>query len=326
MRRAPGVSSISRLIKGVATASLALCAGTAAGAEFASDAAGSGLLMLPSAPVIASAASGGGDAQLQAALTEPVDQGLTGFLSHLAAPLVLNEEAAQAEAAAEKPEPETFWDGWVGSVEFGLNGSDGNSETFSLRGGVSGERITKSMETRTSATYVYSTSDGEKTKSRGDLNLRNDWILGESPWSIYAQGRAEYDEFQEWNWRLSGYGGVGYAVVKNDRTLFRLRAGAGIQREFGGGENAIIPEAQFGFDFSHKLTDRQKIFATGDYYPSLKRFSDYRLVGKAGYELLVDPESNMTLKLGVEDRYDSSPGAGFVKNDLEYFAVLVWSF
>jgi hypothetical protein len=47
---------------------------------------------------------------------------------------------------------------------------------------------------------------------------------------------------------------------------------------------------------------------------------------KAGWEIVVDPEVNMTLKLGVEDRYNDNPGPDRKKNDIEYFALLAWSF
>jgi hypothetical protein len=47
---------------------------------------------------------------------------------------------------------------------------------------------------------------------------------------------------------------------------------------------------------------------------------------QAGYEVIVDPESNFSLKLGLEDRYNSNPGGDRKKNDLLYFASLVTGF
>jgi len=88
----------------------------------------------------------------------------------------------------------------------------------------------------------------------------------------------------------------------------------------------FVPELDLGLDFSHKLTERQNIFASIDYYPSLSDFPQYRALGKAGWEIVVDPEVNMYLKIGVSDRYISNPGTGFKKNDLEYFLTLGWEF
>lgn len=249
------------------------------------------------------------------------------------------EEAKQVAAEAAKavappppppPVPEeaklSFWQGWKGNVALGLNGSDGNSETLNGRAGLGLKRTTDLMESLFTANYNYTTDDGEKSQSRGELFYRNDWFFKDSPWGFYAQGRAEYDEFQDWDWRLSAFVGPSYTVIKNDRTTFRLRAGAGITRELGGDRNDIIPEALFGFDFAHKLTDHQNIFVNYEYLPSLKNFSDYRMVTKAGYEIVVDPTNNISLKLGIEDRYDSEPGPDRKKNDIDYFALLAWNF
>lgn len=242
--------------------------------------------------------------------------------------------AAQAKAVAPPPPPTpipeeaklSFWEGWTGQVEAGINGSDGNTETLNARAGVSVRRTTDAMETLASATYTYATDAGEKSKSRGELFVRNDWFFRDSPWGFFAQGRAEYDEFQDWEWRLSAFAGPTYTVLKNDRTTLILRAGAGISREFGGMDNDIIPEALAGFDFAHKFTDHQSIFVNYEYLPSLKDFPEYRMNTKAGYQITVDPETKMVLKLGIEDRYDSDPGDGRKKNDIDYFALLAWSF
>ncbi len=224
------------------------------------------------------------------------------------------------------PEP-GFFSGWAGAVDLGLNGSEGNSETFSARGGISGKRSTDTMETTVSLTYVYGTADGTKNKSRGELNARNDWRFGaECPWGFFATGRVEYDEFQDWDWRLSGFAGPSYLFIKDERTTLRGRVGVGAAYEIGGADNDVTPELDIGADLNHKLTERQQIFVTVDYYPSLSDFPDYRVDTKAGWEILVDPEVKMTLKLGLNDRYDSDPGAGRKRNDLEYFALLSWAF
>lgn len=241
-------------------------------------------------------------------------------------------EAAKAVAPPPPPPPIaeeatlSFWQGWKGTVEAGLNGSDGNSENLSARGGLGLKRVTDEMETVAGLSYIYSTSDGIKSKSRGELFIRNDWLFKDSPWGFFAQGKIEFDEFQDWNWRASAFAGPSYTVIKNETTTFRLRAGAGLTREFGGSRNDIIPEALAGFDFTHKFDERQSIFVNYEYLPSLKQFPDYRMNAKAGYEIVVDPSSNMTLRLGVEDRYNSDPGSDRKKNDFEYFALLAWAF
>ncbi|MBL8765339.1 MAG: DUF481 domain-containing protein [Phycisphaerae bacterium] len=221
---------------------------------------------------------------------------------------------------------ESFFKGWKSQVEGGLTGSAGNSETLNLRFGLTSKRVATDMETTFGIGYLYATDSGDKTKSRGQTDIRNDWLLGDTPWSIFAIGKAEYDEFQDWDWRVSAYGGVGYKVIRTERVTWNLRAGAGIAREFGGQRNDIVPEGLLGWDFNWKINDRASFFNTFDFYPSLKDLSEYRFNTKAGIEVVIDPDMGLSLKAGVEDKYQSSPGPGKKRNDIEYFLTLAFSF
>ncbi len=241
------------------------------------------------------------------------------------------QEQPPAEPVAEAvpevpPAPDSFWEGWEGSVAVGASGSSGNTERLSFRLGVEGKRIVETMETKAGIVYALGTEDSETTENKFRFDIRNDWLIKDSRWRYFAQGTAEYDDFQAWDWRLSGAGGVGYEFIENDRTLLIGRVGLGASKEIGGDNEDVVPELVLGADFEHKLTERQKVFATIDFYPALDDLGPYRFVGKAGWEILVDPEVNLTLKLGIEDRYDSTPGEGFKRNDLDYFALLAWNF
>ena len=245
----------------------------------------------------------------------------------LAAPTAPAAPAPAAASAPEvKPDPESFWEGWTGNAELGLTGATGNSENFGFRGGLGLKRETTKMITTVGFQYVYGTSDGDKNTDRGELNLKNEWRIA-PPWRFFLSGKVEYDQFQDWDWRTSAFAGIGYEFIKSDRTLLLGRIGIGASKEYGGSDNRIKPELDLGLDWEHKLDDRQKLFATVDYYPSLLNFpDDYRVIGKAGYEVVVDPTNGMALKLGVEDRYQSKPGDNKKKNDFLYFATLVWNF
>lgn len=224
------------------------------------------------------------------------------------------------------PEPDSFWSGWKRSVDAGVNGADGNSENLAIRAGIKLKRTTSEIETAADAGYIYNSSNGRKDKSRFEANVRNDWFFKESNWGLFVQGKAEYDEFQNWDYRLSTAAGPSYTFIKDDTTLLRGRQGGGITREFGGDNQDIIPEGFVGFDFEHKFTDRQSVYVSGDYIPSFQEISDYRLNGKAGYKIIIDPESKMNLQLGVADRYDARPGPNTRRNDIEYFATIGWEF
>ncbi|XVJ59614.1 MAG: DUF481 domain-containing protein [Tepidisphaera sp.] len=238
------------------------------------------------------------------------------------------QEGAAAEKPAAPAAEVSFWSGWKRNADLGLNGSSGNSETVSVRGLIGAERKTESMETKANIGYVFTNSDGQKSKSRGEANLFNNWNFGaDSPWGWFAQGKVEYDEFQSWKWRFSGATGPSYTFIKNEKTTLRGRVGLGAYYETGKlGDDELHPELDVGLDFTHQFSETQKMFATVDYYPSLDEFPAYRVTAQAGYEILLSKEDNLSLKLGVQDRYDSTPGLGNKRNDVEYFVALSFNF
>lgn len=240
---------------------------------------------------------------------------------------ILAQDAAPAEEAPPAPEPpKGFFDGWGFDVALGLNGSSGNTDRASFRGGLGGERLTEDMETRLGLVYQYAEDDGDATEHRAALDIRNDWLFKDSPWRWFAQGRAEYDQFQDWNVRLTGFTGPGYELIKNDTTLLLLRAGIGGNQTIGGDDEDFTAEALLGADFTHQISERQKVFLTGEIYPSLEDSGEFRGLARGGWEILVDPEMNMNLRLGFENRYDSDPGPDVDKNDFDYFIALVFKF
>jgi hypothetical protein len=241
-----------------------------------------------------------------------------------------NPDAPATLPIAELP-PKPFWEGWRGSVDAGINGSDGNSETFSARTTLGAKRVTTSLETSATLQYIYVTDDGIKSKSRGEVNLRNDWLLNPSPWGFFALGKVEYDEFQPWDLRGSAFVGPSYTFIQSTRTTLRGRTGLGITREFGSERNEVSPEALFGLELNHKLSDRSRLFGSTEILPSLADFPEHRINSQAGYELLVDPQMRLNIKFGVASRYNSDPGerdngVRFKSNDIEYFITAGWDF
>jgi len=218
-------------------------------------------------------------------------------------------------------------DSWRGGVEGGVSGTQGNSQSSSLRFGLSAKRQTEKLETTVNASIVYSTDHGEKTASRGEVTAQNDWLLVDSPWGFFVRGRGEYDEFQDWDWRLSAYAGPSYAFIRDERTTLRGRFGAGAAYEFGGEQQEKLkPEGILGLDLAHRLTQRQDVYVVADYLPSLDQFPEFRLDLRGGWRILIDPESRMNLHIGAADRYDSSPGPNIDRSDIEYFMTVGWQF
>jgi putative salt-induced outer membrane protein YdiY len=223
--------------------------------------------------------------------------------------------------AAPPPPPKV----WCGGLEFGVNGSDGNSENFKLRFAGNAKRTTPDNVFTTDWRYGFATADGIQTENRFLLNARDEFLFADSPWNLFVSSIVDVDEFKAYDLRLAAHAGVGYQFVKNDVAALKGRLGFGGSREIGGPNNRFMPELLIGADFERKLTARSKFTSTAEVYPDVTDLGDYWAQIKAAYEVLIDPEWNLTLKLGALNRYDSTP-EGRKRNDLEYFAVLLWKY
>jgi hypothetical protein len=212
---------------------------------------------------------------------------------------------------------------WEKSFEVGINGSEGNAQALSL---ITSGRLKRETERSTwgvDVVYAKTEANDTMTQHYAFLNSRYDFKLGEGRWSLFHITRLEYDEFKAFDLRLAINGGLGYDFIRSDTRKLTGRFGAGTSREIGGLNEEWVPEAVLGADYEHKLSKRQKLSVTSDYYPSWEDFNDYRLVTQASWELLLDEDTNLSLKVGFLDRYDSTP-MGLAANDVDYFITLLW--
>jgi len=210
------------------------------------------------------------------------------------------------------------------SFELGINGSQGNGDAISFRTGVDLERHTDIYDWETDFVYNKNRANQLETQHNALLDSNLDWKLKSPRWSVLSKFALEYDEFKNFNLRLVMNAGFGYKFIDTDLTDLKGRYGSGVSREFGGTDKNWVPEALFGLDVSHQLTHRQELEMTVDYFPAYENFSDHRIVTDASWKVMLDEATNMSLKLGVIDRYDSTPN-GAQHNDLDYAILLLWS-
>ncbi|MEX0824741.1 MAG: DUF481 domain-containing protein, partial [Pirellulaceae bacterium] len=215
-----------------------------------------------------------------------------------------------------------FTKGWTNHVEFGLNGSTGNSETLSLQTGAELKRKTDVYTLLFDLDYVRTKTANVLTQNLGRFDANFDRMLGESRWSAFSKLGLEWNEFKPFDLRVNMNSGAGYYWLRDDTSTFVTRFGAGASREFGSPDDEWVPEALFGVESEHQITAAQKLKARIDYFPSWSDFSDYRLVSDISWEMLLDGTDNLSLKLAATNRYDSTP-QGALPNDLLYSLLLL---
>ncbi len=217
--------------------------------------------------------------------------------------------------------PQTY--PWELELSLGLNGSRGSTDSDSLRAGFIGAQETNRNIFKVDLSYKYASEDSEKTENRFVGLARNDWKLGDdSPWSIFAEGEYEYNEFQNFESRVRGSAGLGYRIIGDENATLRVRAGAGYTYSFGDVDDGY-PNGLLGLDFTTKIAENQELVTGVTYYPNFDETDEYRLVSTAAYSISLNDEGSLSLRLGVENRRDTQADP---ESDTDYFVLLVYSF
>jgi hypothetical protein len=215
---------------------------------------------------------------------------------------------------------------WKGTFEAGVNGATGNTEVFNARLFTLADRKTDTNLFHTDATYLLGKQEGATIQNTAIVNIRDEILFPGSPWSIYGMSFIDYDELRDYKFYIGLYGGLGYLVRDDESLFFKLRAGAGTLYKTGGPSDIWEPSLNLGYDFKWRIGARSAWISTLDYYPAFGDFTDFLLRFRVAYETTLNPENGMFFRIGVFERYDSSPGAGFRRSDLNYFAALGFNF
>jgi hypothetical protein len=99
---------------------------------------------------------------------------------------------------------------------------------------------------------------------------------------------------------------------------------SGGRQDFGGPDTDFRPEGVLELEASQKLSDRQTINGRIEIVPNFES-SEYRVNSRANWSIVIDPESNLSLRVGADIRYDSGSRSN-ENTDIDYFMTLGWSF
>ena len=229
----------------------------------------------------------------------------------------------EGEAAAKKKLKSTKI--WSGNVEFGLDGTEGNSQTFNVHIGFDLKRKTNRNIFTSSLDYNKNNSDSINTANRLLHESRLERPHCSTSWTWYVHEQVDYDEFQPWNVQVNVDTGIGYQLIETESTDFTGRFGSGCSHEIGGPDDAYVPELLFGLEFEHRIGDLQKIRISLEYFPDVTDFSEYRMVDKASWEVLLNKKLNLSLSFNATETVNC-PNPGGKEGDLDYSSVLLWNF
>jgi putative salt-induced outer membrane protein len=221
------------------------------------------------------------------------------------------------------------WDQlWTGSGTIGFSGSKGNAQTLTFTTGVNAQRITRTDKMTVYFNSIkasaFSSGKNSNTAQAARGGLSYDHNLGARFFSNVFNDY-EYDKFQNLDLRFVLGGGFGFHVIKTDRTLFDVLAGADYNHSsFTTPATTQSAEAFFGNDYNRKIGKLASFNETARMFNDLTTTGNYRVNFDAGTSVKLLKWLNWNL--AFSDRYLSSPAAGRKANDILYTTGLGFTF
>ncbi len=238
---------------------------------------------------------------------------------------VRNQEAQDAYVAEiERLRDPKLTDFWRGFFDSGLALTAGNAETTTFSNAAGATRQTQRDKINLYFTSVYAkaqtfSSTTDETLTATTANA----IRGGTRYEVNLNPKMftfgfldlEFDEFQGLDLRNVIGGGLGYHIVKNERTTLDFFGGASYNQEFF--QNDITrrsAEVVVGETLSYDLNGRTSLTERFAFYPNVSNTGEFRMQFDTG--LTTDIFKWLGWNLTFSDRFLSNPIPGRQKNDL----------
>lgn len=230
-------------------------------------------------------------------------------LASFASAETLERAAARYLAATEEAPLETPW---TVSGTFALAKTDGNSDTLTVSTGVDAARDWERWRLALKLTSLYAESDDEQSANEHILTERLDYKLDEKQ-SLFQMLLVEHDDEEGLKYRVLFTLGYERLLRKTDRFELKGDVGGGVLHEEYRDESNTEATAQAGLSISWKITDRLTYTGRVLFWPSLSESGEFRAMFLNTFETPVS--ERMSLRVEVNDKYNSNAPAGTEKND-----------
>ncbi|PCI20922.1 MAG: hypothetical protein COB62_04040 [Piscirickettsiaceae bacterium] len=216
-----------------------------------------------------------------------------------------------------------FLSDWKRSAEFGIKGSEGNTRNMNIHAGVRLQVEDEVKRWDIDAAYDSSEDAGEQSQNQFFARFNRDFLNASSTRFYFTEGRYDWDEFEDWDYRLSMGGGVGDQLIKTEDWRVLGRLGIGVSKEFGGEDAEWVPEGVLGIDSVWHIAERHSLEIKNTLYPSFKDVGEFRNISELNWLIGLDSLKGIDLKLGLKNEFDSQSSGDSRNNDFKYYLALV---
>ena len=259
-------------------------------------------------------------------------------MKKIAVMLVLAMAVSASAAEKKADEAAAPKDGWTTALNAGLTMTDGNSETMAANVGLTtegvkdglgsviagadfnyGESTVSSTATdpATGESVVTETEETTVENAKAFANVKKTL----SPMMFaYLDGSVLYDDVALIDYRATLGPGLGFYLLKNDKRQLSLEAGPSYVWEKVDGASNDYLALRFAERYSCQATKTAKLVQSLEYVPEAEDFDNYLLAGEIGVEAALN--DHLSLRVVLQDKYDSTPAPGAERNDLSLIAGL----
>lgn len=234
-------------------------------------------------------------------------------LGLLAGGLGLMAGGAAAEEAVAVKHPTT--------LAAGASFTSGNTDTSLYNVSLLTEHKAETQEFRAGAEGSYGKTDSDTTteNAKGFATYRR--FLSERTYGVF-DGTLSYDSIAGVDYRLILSPGIGHYLVKAEKTQFLVEIGPAYIREKVGGDENEIWAFRLAERLDHTLSPTAKFWQSAEYLPEMSDVESYLLNAELGVDAALN--ASMSLRIVLQDTYDSTPAAGRKENDLKIIGSLVY--
>lgn len=238
------------------------------------------------------------------------------------APAAVAQPTPDAPKTEEKPPPSK----WKFAVAANVNYVDANVEQLDFRvaaGAVYEDPDVEKLQL--SAEYFFRNVDSAQTDNNLLVTGVYDYFIKETRWLLFGKVQGQMDQLQNWEQRLSGWGGVGYRFYIAPPVGLTGKIGAGATREFGSIQQTNA-ELYGQLEGKWLISDVQTLEASAWIAPSFEDFSQYLVLARAEWSMKIDPELGLSLLGGVRWQFQSQVPTGQNPDDTRVYAGLKLDF
>lgn len=219
------------------------------------------------------------------------------------------------------PEPAT----WSGRLEFGLNGSQGNTDRLAGRTVAALQRKTRAELLDLSFSHVIRSNEDVVDQNELNARARQTWLFPDDPLGLFVESRVEFNEFRRYDALLRVTSGVTWEFINREEFRLLGRAGAGVSREFNSPDERWTPTANLALDLTRSFKGGHRFNLFAEFVPDIDRPEDFTAELRSSLELKLDETQSWRVRFGIVNRYDSDADPDQA-NDLDYFVTIVYEF